>query len=106
MKKKETKEIIKISLIWGISSVVVVFLWLLVFLDAICNWSQGICVLSAFLLQSPAYFVTQTIQNMLGNELSRGYKRLIFITVTLVTWFIVGSVLGIFSYLMKRKKKK
>ena len=94
-------------LIYGtILTVSFVFLWLLVFLEFICDWSQGICILSAFLIQTPATYFTLFIESIIKTKLSIMGTKIIFILITFVFWSLIGFLIGLILYKLKKKENE
>jgi|SRR3989344_2319441 len=83
---------------------IIAFLFALVsilFLDAICEASQGLCVLIAFLIQMPAFYISVNFGNSLSNEATTWLFRI----VTAVFWFLIGGLVGSIVYHIRKNKK-
>lgn len=106
MKLKNKKPFLKSLLIGGFGIIMFLILWILLLFKFICDWSQGICVLSAFLIQSPAAFFTIFIEDTFKITLTSSQTRLIFIVITILFWFLIGLLIGLIVYLIKKKNEK
>ena len=82
-----------------------VFLWIYIWiLSYSCDAIQGLCVISLFLIQAPAFYFTIFIENLYQVEVSYNQLRLIFIVITTLFWVVVGILIGfVFGWLKSKK---
>lgn len=106
MTSESKKKLLKFLLIGGFATLILIYVYQWIFLGFACESILGICVISSFLIQSPAYIFKIFAENLFNTTLTSNNINLVFITAVPFFWFIVGLLLGYITYLIKIKGKK